>query len=71
MSDKPAYEELLRKVKKLENEVAELKTYKKHSQLLSSAIEGSSEGIAIIDLDGNLKHLNNAFAELFCNIDHF
>jgi len=37
---------------------------RKQSDLLSLAIEQSSEGIAIVDLDGNLEYLNSAFAEL-------
>jgi len=31
---------------------------------LSLAIEQSSEGIAVVDLDGNLEYLNDAFAEM-------
>jgi len=33
-------------------------------QLLSLAVEQSSEGIAVSDLDGNLKLLNHAFANM-------
>jgi PAS domain S-box-containing protein len=64
MDDKPAYDELVQKVKKLEDEIATLKGLKKHWHILSSAIDDSSEGIVIIDLKGNVNYLNNTFAEL-------
>jgi PAS domain S-box-containing protein len=64
MDDNPTYNELEQKVKESENEVAKRKELKKHWQILSSAIDGSSEGMAIIDLDGNLHYLNSAFAEV-------
>ena len=37
---------------------------KRDLKLLISAVEQSSEGIAVTDLDGNLEYLNNAFAEM-------
>jgi transcriptional regulator with PAS, ATPase and Fis domain len=64
MDDKPTYDELEQKAEELEDEVAKLKKLKKHWLVLSSAIDGSSEGMAIIDLDGNLHYLNSAFAEV-------
>ena len=33
-------------------------------QTLSLAIEQSSEGIAVVDMDGNLEYLNDAFAQM-------
>jgi len=33
-------------------------------QLLSLAVEQSSEGIAVVDLDGALEYLNDAFARM-------
>jgi len=61
---KPTYEELEQRVKESEKE-ANLRDQLEdriHSLLL--AIEQSSEGIAVSDLDGNLRYVNNAFADI-------
>jgi len=57
MSKKPTYEEL----KKAVNERTSLD---KQLRFLSLAVEQSGEGIAMVDLDGNLEYINNAFAEM-------
>ena len=57
MTEKPTYEEL----EKIANERINLK---KQLKLLSLAVNQSSEGIAVIDLDGNLEYSNNAFAKM-------
>ena len=64
MSDEPTYNELEQRVKVLEKETAERARLDKRLQLLSVAIEQSSEGIAIVDLGGNLEYLNDAFAKM-------
>lgn len=64
MAGKPTYDELEQKVKELEKETREQKRLDKRLQLLSLAIEQSSEGIAVVDLDGNLEYLNVAFARM-------
>ncbi|GAG11681.1 unnamed protein product, partial [marine sediment metagenome] len=43
-------------------DITERKTAQKQLKLLSSAVEQASEGIAIVDLEGNLIYLNSAFA---------
>ena len=57
MTKKPGYEEL-------EKEVVEAGRLEERSRLLSLAIEQSSEGIAVVGLDGNLEYLNKAFAQM-------
>ena len=64
MSDNPTYEKLKQQVKKLEKKVAELGQMDDRMRLLSLAIEQSNEGMAIVDLDGNLQYLNAAFAKM-------
>jgi len=64
MTLKPTYEELRQQVNELQKKVAEQKRLNKKLMLLSLAVEQSSEGIAVVDLDGNLKYLNDAFAKM-------
>jgi len=64
MPDKPTYEELELRVKELEKAANDRVGSEKQLKLLSLAIDQSSEGIAVIDLDGNLEYLNNAFAKM-------
>jgi len=64
MPDNQTYEKLKQRVKELEKKVAERGQMDDPVQLLSSAIAQSSEGIAIVDLDGKLKYLNDAFAKM-------
>ena len=64
MAKKPTYEELQQRVKELEKEVVERRRLEEQMQLLSLAVEQSSEGIAVVDLDDNLEYLNDAFAEM-------
>ena len=47
-----------------EKAIVDPRSTKRDLKLLISAVEQSSEGIAVIDLDGNLEYLNNAFAEM-------
>jgi PAS domain S-box-containing protein len=47
-----------------QQELAERKRAEKQLRLLSSAVEQSSEGIAVADLDGNLLFVNDAFAAM-------
>ncbi|NQT55569.1 MAG: hypothetical protein HQ551_05010, partial [Desulfobacteraceae bacterium] len=63
MAKKPTYEELQQRVKELEKEVVERGRLEERMQLLSLAVEQSSEGIAMVDLDGNLEYLNDVFAK--------
>ncbi|MCD4722431.1 MAG: PAS domain S-box protein [Desulfobacula sp.] len=49
---------------KLETAANERVSSKKQLKLLLSAVEQSSEGIAVVDLDGNIEYLNNAFSEM-------
>ncbi|MBT4511510.1 MAG: PAS domain S-box protein, partial [Chloroflexi bacterium] len=53
-----------RRITQLRATETRLKRTDKSEQLLSNAIEQSSEGVAIIDLDGNLLSLNTAFAAM-------
>jgi len=64
MANKPTYEELEQSVADLEKEAHERKRSDERLRLLSLAVEQSSEGIAIVDLDGNLEYLNDAFAKM-------
>ena len=64
MTGKPTYEELEQRVKELEKEVVEQGRLEKRVRGLSLAVEQSSEGIAVVDLDGNLQYLNDAFANM-------
>jgi|GEM_PF-499916 len=47
-----------------QQELAERKRAEKRLRLLSSAVEQSTEGIAVSDLEGNLLFVNNAFATM-------
>ena len=62
MVTKPTYEELEQRVKELEKESSERGPLKE--RFLSLAIEQSSEGMAVVDMDGNLEYLNDAFAQM-------
>jgi len=64
MARRPTYEELEQMVDQLEREVVERKSLEKQLRLLSLALEQSTEGISMADLDGNLEYLNKAFAEM-------
>jgi PAS domain S-box-containing protein len=55
---------LERKMLDLEREITERKRAEERLRLLSSAIEQSSDGIAVTDLEGNLLFVNNAFATM-------
>ncbi|GEM_PF-334700 len=44
--------------------ITERKRAEQHLRLLSSAVEQSSEGLAVFDLDGNVSYLNDAFARM-------
>ncbi|MGB2985341.1 MAG: PAS domain S-box protein [Phycisphaerae bacterium] len=45
-------------------DITERKQAEERLQLLSSAVEQSTEGIAVVDLEGNLLFLNDAFASI-------
>lgn len=62
MAKKPTYEELEQKVKEFEKGPDEKARFEDRLQILSLAINQSSEGIAVANLDGNLEYLNAAFA---------
>jgi len=64
MAKKPTYKELEQRVKELEEEAGERRLLDERIRILSSAIEQSSEGVAIVDMDGNLEYLNDAFATM-------
>ena len=64
MSDNPTYEKLKQRVEELEKKVVEQEQMDFQMQLLSSAVEQSSEGIGIINMDGSLKYLNDALAKM-------
>ena len=64
MGKKPTYEELEQRVDGLEKKARERARLDDRTQLLSLAVEQSSEGIAVADLDGNLEYLNDAFARM-------
>ncbi|MBL7178270.1 MAG: PAS domain S-box protein [Desulfobacteraceae bacterium] len=64
MAKKPTYEQLEQRVKELEKEAVERRRLEERMRLFSLSIEQSSEGIAIVDMDGNLKYLNDAFAKM-------
>ncbi|MDY6954784.1 MAG: PAS domain-containing protein [Thermodesulfobacteriota bacterium] len=62
MAQKPTYEELEQRVKELEKEVDEKARSEDRLRTLSLAIDQSSEGVAVVDLDGKLGYLNPSFA---------
>ena len=64
MTKKPTYEELEQRVDELEKEARDRKRLDERLRLLSLTVEQSSEGIAVSDLKGNLKYLNDAFANM-------
>ena len=64
MSEKPTYEELEHLAEELRKAGNERTSLDKQLQFQSLAIEHSSEGIAMVDLDGNIEYSNNAFAEM-------
>jgi PAS domain S-box-containing protein len=62
MAKRPTHEKLKSGTNELGAKTSEL-TRKDLIRFLWSAVEQSSEGIAISDLEGNLQYLNNAFAK--------
>lgn len=64
MTPQPTYEELKKQVNELKKKVTERTQLDQKLRLLSLAVEQSSEGIAVVDLDGNLEYLNDAFAKM-------
>jgi PAS domain S-box-containing protein len=64
MAGKPTYEELEQRVRQLEQVEIDHKRTEKHIKFLSSAVEQSSEGIAITDTEGNLIYVNHAWIEM-------
>jgi len=62
MTKKPSYQELEKTVKELKKELLKKESSEERLHFLSLAVEQSSEGIAISDLEGNLEYVNNAFA---------
>ncbi len=64
MGKKPTYEELEQRVEGLEKKARERARLDDRMQLLSLSVEQSSEGVAVVDLDGNLEYLNVAFARM-------
>ena len=64
MSEKPTYEKLGQRVKKSEKPANDRVSSEKQLKFLSLAVNQSSEGVAVVDMEGNLKYLNDAFAEM-------
>ncbi len=64
MGKKPTYEELEQRVDGLEKKARERAKLDDRMQLLLLAVEQSSEGMAVVDLDGNLEYLNDVFARM-------
>ena len=64
MAEKPSYEELEQRVKELEGSSDIRAQFEERLQILPLAIEQSSEGYAVADMDGNLEYLNDAFAQI-------
>ncbi|MBW1978138.1 MAG: PAS domain S-box protein [Deltaproteobacteria bacterium] len=64
-SGKPAYSDnKIIGLRAVATDITRLKWAEERLSLLSQAVEGSSEGIALSDLEGNLLYVNKAFAEL-------
>ena len=59
MTGKPTYEELEQRVEELEKATIDQASLEKHLKLLSLAVNQSSEGIAMADMDGNIEYLND------------
>ena len=64
MAEKPTYGKLEERVKGLETAAHERRSSNKQLELLLLAVEQSSEGIAVVDLDGNLEYSNYAFGQM-------
>jgi len=64
MAGKSTYEELEQRVKELGKVSRDRKRLDERLRLLSLTIEQSSEGIAVVDLNGNIEYLNDAFAKM-------
>ena len=64
MGKRPTYEELGKRVKELEKQLSELKQENQRIRYLSSAAEQSFDGLALVDLDGNIIELNESFAKM-------
>jgi len=58
----PTRTELEQKIQELEKELDKKAPPGDQLKILALAIEQSSEGVAVVDLDGNLEYLNTAFA---------
>ena len=64
MSVKQTYEELEQRVKELEKRSDIKAQFGDRLQIFQLAIDQSSEGYAVSDMDGNLEYLNDAFAQI-------
>lgn len=64
MTKKPTDNELELRVQELEKALNHCAGSDEKLKLLSMAVEQSSEGIAVVDLNGDLQYLNHAFAEM-------
>ena len=62
MAKKPAHEKMKPKANELRTKTSEL-ARKDLIRILWAAVEQSSEGIAITDMEGNLQYFNSAFAK--------
>ncbi len=62
MADKPTYEELEQRVKELEKSSDIGPQFGKRFQILPLAIEKSRESYTVVDMEGDLEYLNDAFA---------
>lgn len=64
MAKTPTYEGLEKKVKRLEKQINDFEQDRKSIRYFESAVKQSMDGLAVVDLDGNILSLNEAFAQM-------
>ena len=64
MAGKVTHEDLEQRVKDLEKQLNDFKQNRERINYFSSAVEQSFDGLAVVDLDGNIIELNEALAKM-------
>ncbi|MBW2217579.1 MAG: PAS domain S-box protein, partial [Deltaproteobacteria bacterium] len=64
MAGKVTHEDLEQRVKDLEEQLNDFKQNRERINYFSSAVEQSFDGLAVVDLDGNIIELNEALAKM-------
>ena len=74
MEKTPSYEDLVKRVKELENKSLKQSSLeqalRESEELLKAIIESTADGILVVDENGKVLHANKRFAQIW-NIPYF